>query len=149
MGGSSTTFLVSPTVSTNHLLTPTINTNTPSHGWEHQATGGNTPTFRAPFHRPPNNTLSQQVSSSKRPRGSDPSSLIIDEIGDGARPLRAISGRVFNDPGHHVLVRQRIVSHISQNHDIFLHITPTVSITNRSNILGHPPRYHNSLQEYA
>ena len=59
------------------------------------ATGENIPTFSALFYRPPNMTYSQQVTSSNRSRGTDPSWLIVDEIGDGACLLRAVSRFVF------------------------------------------------------
>ncbi|CAN0436522.1 unnamed protein product, partial [Laminaria digitata] len=74
--------------------------------------------------------------------------LIIDEVGDGACLLRAVSRRVFNDPDQHFLVRQQIVSHISQNIDIFfLHVSNGFN-NEQIHILGHPPHYYNSLQEY-
>ncbi|CAN0410074.1 unnamed protein product, partial [Laminaria digitata] len=75
---------------------------------------------------------------------------IINEIADGACLLRTISRSVFHDPEQiHFRVRQQIVSHIYQNNEyFFLHI-PNGFNSEQIHILGLPPRYYSSLQEYV
>ncbi|CAN0079745.1 unnamed protein product, partial [Laminaria digitata] len=69
--------------------------------------------------------------------------IIIDEIADGACLLRTISRSVF-----HFQARQQIVSHIYQNNEyFFLHISNGFN-SEQIHILGLPPRYYSSLQEY-
>lgn len=111
------------------------------------ATGESIPTFSALLYRPPNFTFSQETSPHNS-LGTEPSWVIIDEIGDGACLLRAISRAVFHDPELHYQVRQQIVSHISQNHDNFyLHISNGFN-NELIHILGLAPRSYSSMQDY-
>ena len=60
----------------------------------------------------------------------------------------AVSRHVFHAPEQHFLVRQQIVSYISQNIDIFfLHVSNGFN-NEHIHKLGHPPRYYNIFQEY-
>ncbi|CAN0455981.1 unnamed protein product, partial [Laminaria digitata] len=76
--------------------------------------------------------------------------IIIDEIADGACLLRTISRSVFHDPEKiHFQVRQQIVSHIYQNNEYFFFLRiPNGFNSEQIHILGLPPRYCSSLQEY-
>ncbi|CAN0381306.1 unnamed protein product, partial [Laminaria digitata] len=58
------------------------------------------------------------------------------------------SRSVFHDPEVHFQARQQIVSHIYQNNEyFFLHISNGFT-SEQIHILGLPPRYYSSLQEY-
>ncbi|CAN0371201.1 unnamed protein product, partial [Laminaria digitata] len=80
---------------------------------------------------------------------SAPSWIIIDEIADGACLLRTISRSVFHDTEQiHFQVRQQIVSHIYQNNEYLFLAIPNGFNSEEIYLLGIPPRYYSSLQDY-
>ena len=62
--------------------------------------------------------------------------------------MRAYSRCAFNDPDHHLLVRQQIVTPISQNQAIlFLYVSNGFN-NEQIHILCYPTRYYHSLQQH-
>ncbi|CAN0440046.1 unnamed protein product, partial [Ectocarpus fasciculatus] len=73
---------------------------------------------------------------------------ILDEVGDGACLLRAISRKAFGDPANHAQVRQAIVQHIQDNPGTFYaHISNGFG-NEPIRIQGSPPSLYYSLQDY-